>query len=139
MMAVSNGARRSFGTAMSQRLAASSSSIALRVSSTVPRMSVFRSSLSPALSIYRTHPLVEFAKENIRYRFPGWGIGPDASLRQAKACRLKGMGLQEVPEHEAPLRAGKGKRTKTGTGKERKERKCSLNLMLEQTIFAKNP
>lgn len=37
------------------------------------------------------------------------------------------------------LRAGKGKRTKTGTGKERKERKYSLNLMLEQTIFAKNP
>ena len=82
---------------------------------------------------------MEFAKENIRYRFPGWGIGPDASLRQAKACRLKGMGHQEVPEHEAPLRAGKGKRTKTGTGKERKERKCSLNLMLKQTIFAKNP
>ncbi|MBQ3776684.1 MAG: hypothetical protein II835_01065 [Fibrobacter sp.] len=26
-----------------------------------------------------------------------------------------------------------------GTGKERKERKCSLDLMLEQTIFAKNP
>ena len=106
MMAVSNGARRSFGMAM---------------------------------SIYRTHPLVEFAKGNMRYRFPGWGIGPDASLRQAKACRLKGMGHQEVPEHEAPLRAGKGKRTKTGTGKERKERKCRLNLMSEQTIFAKNP
>ena len=71
--------------------------------------------MSPASSIYRTHTLVEFAKENIRYRFPGWGIGPDASLRQAKACRLKGMGRQEVPEHEAPLRAGKGKRTKMGT------------------------
>ena len=64
-------------------------------------------------------------------------FGPDACLRQAGARRIEGMGHQEVPEHEAPLRAGKGKRTKTGTGKERKERKCSLNLMLEQTIFRK--
>jgi len=49
------------------------------------------------------------------------------------------MGYQEVPEHEAPLRDGKGERAETGTGKERKERKCSLNLMLGQTIFAKDP
>ena len=53
--------------------------------------------------------------------------------------RSEGMGHQEAPEHETPIRAGKGKRTETGTGKEQKERKCSLNLMLEQTIFAKNP
>lgn len=70
-------------------------------------------------------------------RFPGRGIGPDACLRQAKACRLEGMGHQEVPEHETPIRVGKGKRAETVTEKERKERKCSLNLMLEQTIFAK--
>ena len=48
------------------------------------------------------------------------------------------MGHQEVPEHEAPLQAGKGKRTETGTGKYRKERKCSLNPMLEKTILRKN-
>ena len=47
------------------------------------------------------------------------------------------MGLQEVPEHEAPLQAGKGKRTETGTGKYRKERKCSLNPMLKKTILRK--
>ena len=47
------------------------------------------------------------------------------------------MGHQEVPEHEASLRAGKGKRAETGAGKYRKEGKCSLDLMLEQTIFAK--
>ena len=47
------------------------------------------------------------------------------------------MGHQEVPEHKTPIRAGKGKRTETGTGKERKERKCSLDLMLEQTILRK--
>ena len=41
--------------------------------------------------------------------------------------------------HEASLRDGKGERAETGTGKGRKERKCSLDLMLEQTIFAKNP
>ena len=72
-------------------------------------------------------------------RFPGRGICPDACVRQAKACRFEGMGHQEVPEYEASLRAGKGKRTETGTGKEWKEKKCSLDLMLEQTIFAKNP
>ena len=71
-------------------------------------------------------------------RFPRRGIGPYACLRKAKACRFEGMGHQEVPEHETPIRAGKGKRTETGTGKEQKERKCSLNLMLGQTIFAKN-
>ena len=49
------------------------------------------------------------------------------------------MGYQEVPEHEAPLRDRKGERAETGTGKGRKERKCSLNLVLEQTIFAKDP
>ena len=36
-------------------------------SSTVPWMSVFRSSLRPASSICRAHPLVEFAKGNMRY------------------------------------------------------------------------
>ena len=72
-------------------------------------------------------------------RFPRRGIGPDASLRQVEARSFEGMGHQEVPEHEAPLRAGKGKRAETGAGKYRKEGKCSLDLMLEQTIFAKNP
>ena len=42
------------------------------------------------------------------------------------------MGLKEVPEHEAPLPAGKGRRTKTGN-----KRECSLNLILEQTILGK--
>jgi len=46
------------------------------------------------------------------------------------------MGCQEIPEHEASLRDGKGERAETGTGK---GRKCSLDLMLGQTIFAKNP
>ena len=69
-------------------------------------------------------------------RFPGRGICPDACVRQAKAYRHEGMGYQEIPEHEASLRDGKGERAETGTGK---GRKCSLDLMLEQTIFAKNP
>ena len=58
MMAVSNGARRSLGTSS----AASSSSIVLRVSSTVPRMSVFRSSLSPASSILMAVSLTEICE-----------------------------------------------------------------------------
>lgn len=70
-------------------------------------------------------------------RFPGRGICPDACVRQAKAYRHEGMGYQEIPEHETPIRAGKGERAETETGKGRKERKCSLDLMLEQTIFAK--
>ena len=49
------------------------------------------------------------------------------------------MGHQEAPEHEAPLRAGKGKRAETGAGKYRKEGKCSLDLMLKQTIFWQKP
>ena len=71
-------------------------------------------------------------------RFPGRRIGPDACLRQAEARRIEGMGHQEVLEYEAPLRAGKGKRAETGAGKYRKEGICSLDLMLEQTIFAKD-
>lgn len=67
---------------------------------------------------------------------PGRGICPDACVRQAKAYRHEGMGYQEIPEHEASLRDGKGERAETGTGK---GRKYSLDLMLEQTIFAKNP
>ena len=99
----------------------------------------------PALAQYpdEQHPRTTQPRdtpENTGCRLlPGRRIRPDACLRKAKACRLEGMGHQEVPEHEAPLRAGKGKRTKTGTGKERTERTCSLNLMLEQTIFAKKP
>ena len=38
-------------------------------------------------------------------RFPEWGVGSDACVRQAKAYRHEGMGYQEIPEHEAPLRA----------------------------------
>ena len=53
-----------------------------------------------------------------------------------KRIQSLGMGYQEIPEHEASLRDGKGERAETGTGK---GRKCSLNLMSEQTIFAKNP
>lgn len=74
-------------------------------------------------------------------RFSGRGIGPYACLRKAKACCFEGMGHQDVPEHETPIRAGKGKRTETGTGKYRKEGKCSLDLMLEQTLryFCEKP
>jgi len=70
--------------------------------------------------------------------FPGRGICPDACVRQAKAYRHEGTGYQEIPEHEASLRAGKGKRAETGTGK---GRKCSLDLMLEQTLryFCEKP
>lgn len=32
-------------------------------------------------------------------------VSPNAGTRQAKACRLEGMGHKEVPEHEKPLRA----------------------------------
>lgn len=67
---------------------------------------------------------------------PGRGICPDACVRQAKAYRHEGMGDQEIPEHEASLQDGKGKRAEKGTGK---GRKCSLDLMLGQTVFAKDP
>ena len=69
--------------------------------------------------------------------FPERRVGSDACMRQAKICNDEGMGHQEVPEYEAPLRAGKDAGIRKGN--EKGEDECSLNLMLGQTIFAKGP
>ena len=85
----------------------------------------------------RTNNILERLNREIRRRTRV--VGPGACVRQAKAYRHEGMGDQEIPEHEASLQDGKGKRAEKGTGKGRKERKCSLDLMLGQTVFAKDP
>ena len=76
-------------------------------------------------------PLVVLSSKN-----ESWGpkFWPVARLRDRLECKH-----MLSPEHEAPLRDGKGERAETGTGKGRKERKCSLNLVLEQTIFCERP
>ena len=54
--------------------------------------------------------------------------------RQAQVRGIEGLGLETVPEHEAPLRSGKPERS---GNRDEKEYEIGLKSTLEQTILRK--